>query len=725
MSAKLGLVAVLAICILTMSCKSIPVENNSPIINPLLHNTINIYGDEGNNLYQLLLSSQYKVNRYENIDKALEGTLNGQRLLILAKNYPEEKTVLPEGFYDKSKEKNLKVYVEFPDRLSTGITGDIKSTEKERLVVTSDFFGEHLKPLSILDAGLYNYIDVPERASHLKGAKVAGFKKAVYGLENTPNFPILFEDGDVLVSTTKLSDFNKSRYSPNYAWRNAIGGILTHLGIGINEEAIQWEPIVRPTFDASTAISKEDYRTAVNRGAEWYDKAKFLIHPEWKDYWRGIDTLKLPVGPPMDLSLPSGDGSLGVMEGHYSFINPDGSQQYRYWLRADCVAETAMTLATANGIKRNSKYLETATNLMDFVYNSETFKTAQSKDPSQSSYGLIGWADTNKARYYGDDNARVILGSVLASQTMMNPKWDKQILELILANFRTSGYKGFRKGALNGKDIDETTWQVLMERDLENIAPHYESWIWATYLWLYDKTGYKPLLDKAKSAISITMENYPTNWLWTNGLQQERARMILPLAWLVRAEDTQQHRDWLHLICDDLLEHQVDSGAFREELGIGGNGRYGAPKTNENYGTSEAPIIHFNGDPVADMLYTTNFAFFALNEAAQATQEPKYLTAMDKLADFLVRIQSTSTGRADLDGCWFRAFDYEDWEYYGSNADHGWGAWGTLTGWTQSFITTTLALKLENTSYWEKTKESTVGTEIEEVWQQMLPGIAP
>lgn len=724
MSAKLGLLAVMALNILTMSCKAISADNNTSIVNPLQNNTINIYCDEDNNLYQLLLSSEYEVKRYENIDKALDGTLNGQRLLIFAKNYPDQKTVLPASFYKKAKEKKLKVYVEFPDRLSTEATGEIKSTEKERLVVTSDFFGEHLKPLTILDAGLYKYVNVPARASHLNGAKVAGFKTAVYGLENTPNSPILFEDGDVLVSTTKLSDFNKSRYSPHNAWRNAIGGILSHLDIDIKEKAIQWEPIVRPTFDASTAISLDDYRTAVDRGAEWYDKARFLIHPEWKDQWRSIDTLKLPVGPPMDLSLPSGDGSLGVMEGHYSYINPDGSQQYRYWLRADCVAETAMTLATANGIKQNSKYLETATNLMDFVYNSETFKTTSSMDPKQSSYGLIGWADTNKHRYYGDDNARVILGSVLAAQTMMNPKWDKQILELILANFRTSGYKGFRKGALNGKDIDQTTWQVLMERDLENIAPHYESWIWATYLWLYDKTGYTPLLDKAKRAISITMENYPANWLWTNGLQQERARMILPLAWLVRAEDTKQHRDWLHLICDDLLEHQVDSGAFREELGIGDNGRYGAPKSNESYGHAEAPVIHINGDPVADMLYTTNFAFFALNEAAQATQEQRYLTAIDKLADFLVRIQSTSTGRADLDGCWFRAFDFEDWEYYGSNADHGWGAWGTLTGWTQSFITTTLALKLENTSYWEKTKKSTVGTEIEEVWQQMLPGIA-
>ena len=140
-------------------------------------------------------------------------------------------------------------------------------------------------------------------------------------------------------------------------------------------------------------------------------------------------------------------------------------------------------------------------------------------------------------------------------------------------------------------------------------------------------------------------------------------------------------------------------------------------------GRTEAPLIHFNGDPVADMLYTTNFAFFALNEAAQATQNPKYLEAVDKLADFLIRIQSTSSGRADLDGCWFRSFDYENWEYYGSNADHGWGAWGTLTGWTQSFITTTLALKLENTSYWDKTKESTVGNQVEEVWQQMLKGV--
>jgi len=713
-----GLISILFL--VAISCKT--AFKSTGLLGSKGNNTVSIYCDEENDLYQLLKIREQSCTHYDDISEALEACPANEILLILAKNYPQQKTVLPKDFYKKAREKNLIVYVEFPDRLQSGKTGEIKPTEKERFVVTSALLGEKHK-LDILDAGLFSYVEVKDRKSHIThivGAKVAGFKKAVYGLKETPNFPILFEDGDVLVSTTKLSDFKKSRYSPYGTSQNIIGRVLSHLSISMDEGTIEWEPIVKPTFNSNDILSENAYQNAIDRGTEWYIKSRFLIHPEWKEHWKSIDIKSPPVGPPMNLSLPSGDGSLGVMEGHYSYINPDGSQQYRYWLRADCVAETAMTFAITNSIKENSQYSEISNNLMDFLFNTETFKTANSKNPSKSSFGLVGWADTHKNMYYGDDNARIIIGSILVSQTLGNNNWDKQIVELIMANFRTSGKKGFRKGALTGPNIDETSWQVLMERDLENIAPHYESWLWATYLWLYDKTDYKPLLDKAKKAIEITMINYPDNWIWTNGLQQERARMILPLAWLVRAEDTQQNRDWLNLICDDLLESQVECGAFQEELGIGSNGKYGAPKSNANYGTTEAPLIQSNGDPVADMLYTTNFAFFALNEAAQATQNPKYLEAVDKLADFLIRIQSASSGRADLDGCWFRGFEYENWEYYGSNADHGWGAWGTLTGWTQSFITTTLALKMQETSYWELTKKSTIGDNFDEILKNML-----
>lgn len=686
-------------------------------------NEVIFYCDEDNDLYQLLKSAGKDCQNYSEIEEALRQCEPNGVLLILAREYPLKKTILPESFYDIVEEKNLKVYVEFPDRLMSEKTGEIGSTRKERLVVSSDFFGGKAQPMTILDAGLFAYVDLSDRMSHLRGGNVAGFDKAVYGFEGIHDFPVLFEEKQVLVSATKLSDFNESRYSPIHGWKNAISGILSFLAIDLDSTKLKWDPIVKPAYAKGERLREDAYPVAVKRGVEWYFKGRFLIHPDWKAQWQKIDTLALPVGPPMDLSLPSGDGSLGIMEGHYSYINPDGSQPYRYWLRADCTAEAAMAIAMGSD-SSDAKNLKVSENLLDLIFNTDAFKTPTSKDPGMTSYGLTGWANTRKARYYGDDNARVLLGAIMASQRLRTTKWDRQIVELILANFRTSGEKGFRGNALTGDTLDKTTWQQLMKSQLENTAPHYESWLWAMYLWLYDKAEYPALLAKAKKAIRITMDGYPDKWKWANGIQQERARMILPLAWLVRVEDTEEHRSWLNLVCNDLLNNQVASGAIREELGSNDQGKYGAPTSNDKYGTNEAPLIHTNGDPVADMLYTSNFAFFSLNEAAQATGDAKLKDAVHRLGDFLVRIQSTSKGRADLDGCWFRAFDYNHWEFYGSNADHGWGAWGTITGWTQSFIVTTLALTHNETSYWDTTQGTSIGSGIEASWSLMLPGVA-
>ncbi|MBM1108226.1 hypothetical protein JQC67_18885 [Aurantibacter crassamenti] len=682
-----------------------------------------IVANQNNDLLKVLSKTELVYTVFEDVHTAMNEIPEHGKLMVLAQQYPEEKTVLPSDFYQKATTKKLKVYVEFPEYLNAEESGKIFATKKERLVVTSEAFGQHLPEMSILDAGLFSYVSLSDRASLLQGAKVAGFKSAVYGLNKTEHFPVLFEQDNILVATTKLSNIIQGRYSPIKEWNVVIGHVLSYLIDDFDATTVQWDPMVKPTYSKEQKLPENAYQLAIDRGGQWYEKGRFLIHPDWKNDWEAIDTLALPVGPPMNLNRPSGDGSLGVMEGHYSYINPDGSQPYRYWLRADCVAETAMTMAMANTVQERKGNVHTAENLMDFLFNTDTFKTEDSKNPDRASYGLIGWADTNPHKYYGDDNARVILGGLLAAEVLDNKKWDASLKKLILANFRTTGKTGFRGNALNGIKMEPEGWRTLNNGELINPAPHYESWLWATYIWLYDKTGYKPLLDKAKRAIASTMAAYPNKWIWTNGLQQERSRMILPLAWLVRVENTQQHQKWLKLLCDDLLEFQVSSGALREVLGNQQQGKYGASKSNEAYGTSEAPVIFSNGDPVADMLYTSNFALFSLNEAAQVTQDVSYLEAVDKLSDFLVRIQSTSSGRADLDGAWFRAFDYENWEYYGSNADHGWGAWGTLTGWTQSFITTTLALKLENTSYWDKTKNSSVGSDFNQLKKTMLPGL--
>ena len=42
---------------------------------------------------------------------------------------------------------------------------------------------------------------------------------------------------------------------------------------------------------------------------------------------------------------------------------------------------------------------------------------------------------------------------------------------------------------------------------------------------------------------------------------------------------------------------------------------------------------------MADLLYTCNFAFLGLHEAAAVTGDVRYQRMEDKLADFLLRIQ--------------------------------------------------------------------------------------
>ena len=63
---------------------------------------------------------------------------------------------------------------------------------------------------------------------------------------------------------------------------------------------------------------------------------------------------------------------------------------------------------------------------------------------------------------------------------------------------------------------------------------------------------------------------------------------------------------------------------------------FAPPKSNEAYGKDEAPLIQQNGDPLADLLYTTNFAFLGLHEAAAATGDAFYADAEDKLGEIFV-----------------------------------------------------------------------------------------
>jgi len=91
------------------------------------------------------------------------------------------------------------------------------------------------------------------------------------------------------------------------------------------------------------------------------------------------------------------------------------------------------------------------------------------------------------------------------------------------------------------------------------------------------------------------------------------------------------------------------------------------------------------------------------------------------LADFLIRIQVKSETLPELDGGWFRAFDYEKWEYWGANADAGWGAWSIEVGWTQAWIPTTLALCVMDANLWDLSRNSRVNKHFHKVLSEMIP----
>lgn len=653
-----------------------------------------------NDLVNLLEKERFKIIRGDSVSKTLESAKPGSAVILVSNEYPEKPQILSEKDLGTIKEKGLRVFAEFAN-IESG-DHELKEIGVERVVVTEPI-GDNLKPMDLLTINRAVYIKTEADDPMMVIARVAGFDTAVYGLEDTPYDPLVFKDGENLwISTSKLTDFARLRFMPESKWKPFWENILSEL-TGNEVTFKEWPKMIAPAYSEKEKLPKTARSEAIQKGIEWFYNGHFLIHQDWKESWimKYIGDGTMPVGPELPEDAPNGDGSLGVLEGHCSAIYKDGRQAYRYWIRDDIQGEASMAFAIAGEVLNNQEYKAVAERLSDYSF--KEFQDGPRSDPNSPTYGLLGWAYTHKWVYYGDDNARSILGSILAGKVLGTDKWKKNLDAAIEANLNTTGKNGFRGPRLHEQDIQANGLEYYQNGELINPHPHFESWLWACYLWQYANTGDKKYLETAEKGISLTMAAYPDGWSWTNGIQQERARMVLPLAWLYRVSPTEDHKAWIDRITTDIAKNQVECGAIREELGDPSKGSFGAERSNADYGRNEAPLIFRNGDPVADMLYTSNFAVFALNEAACATGDPRIRKMADDLGEFLVRIQARSEKRKNVDGAWFRAFNYRDWDYWASNADAGWGAQSTLTGWIQSWIITTLALMEKGTSYWDIT----------------------
>ena len=444
-------------------------------------------------------------------------------MLILADGYPAKQTVLPADFYDRARQKHLHVYVEYPSAIpGTELRDPPRTTTWERGVIASDFFGADLPKLRIIAPHDCHYLLATAANPSIVVGRVAGFDTAVYGLAKESH-PLLFdsEDGHFLFAMTKLSQYATARYAPVVDWDVIWTTILRKLD-PVCKCPLSDVATVHPAFLEKQKTPPTLERDTFDRAAAFYTHARLLIDAKRQAavhrlLYAGSENCE----PPKD--DVEGDGTLGMLEGYGSQIRFDGSQPQRTPIRSDCNAEAAMVLAMA-GDTRNGKI---ASNLLDYVFGPEMESMGRS-DPKHPAYGMIAWGAISPAwaiGNYGDDDARVILSTILASASQKSDRWNEPVMRALLANLRTTGTQGFRGDRVDIGPLEQFGWKHFHDAATVNPAPHFESYLWACNLWAYRATGEIEFVNKTTNAMRITMDAYAQKkWRWMDNI--ERARML-------------------------------------------------------------------------------------------------------------------------------------------------------------------------------------------------------
>ncbi|MDD4816387.1 MAG: hypothetical protein PHI85_00265 [Victivallaceae bacterium] len=603
---------------------------------------------------------------------ALRTAKAGDGVAVLCDEYPAPRRI--SANWKAAAQNGVRLFLEFPRTLDgVEFATGISEPGFERTVTTDNNCG--LEKCTILaQHGAYLREVKTPVTPLLAQARVAGYRTAVFGLPEKM-FPVLFRHPQypsVLVANANFSKFITARFTPQPDWAKVIRFIISFLApdAGLPKNP-QWTMAVRPVKSAGESISAADELAAFKRNVEFISGALLANYH---------------------------NTGLLIDEGYSAKIDHLGRQMRRQLTRGDCTGEVAMVFALDYKMTGNIQSRDFAIRLLDFLFTSDTLICLDKKSPV---YGQLKFFEHTPA-YYGDDNFRAIIGAALSAKLLGVKRWNKPILRNLHSVLNTTGKLGFRRDRLDwpssfsdGKDL-----AFYQNEDFVLLRPHAQAYLFSGFMLGWKLTGEQKFLDYAKSAIAIMMKAYPKVH-WTNGLSQEIARMLLPLAWLLRIEDTPEHREWLDRVAADVEKLSQPCGAIAETMGDLSMGDYPSPQSNEAYGTTEAALIQENGDPACDLLYTTNYAMIGLHEAAAASGSAKYAQMADKLAKFLCRIQVKSEQQPYLDGAWMRGFDWNLWDYYGSSADAGWGAWCIESGWTNNWIAATLALRKLNRSLWE------------------------
>ena len=452
-----------------------------------------------NDLYVALGKAHYP--RFETPLAAIQNAAAGSAVLLLADGYPARQTALDLAGFNLAEQKGVRVFIEYPAALPGLELAPPRTTIWERLVVASEKFAPALPKLRILAAHDCQFVPVSgSLPADLVVARVAGYDTAMYGLPEKDVFPILFElpARKLIVATTSLSRFVTGRYAPDRDWPVVWGRILSALDPQ-HLHPLDFAAVVKPAYSAIASLPRRFERRAFAEAAGWFANSHLLVHPSERATLYEALAANGETTAPARFDAPQGDGSLGIMEGYASGIFCDGNQPRRLPLRADCNVESAMVLALDGRFNGHPQRALIASNLLDFVYFNSGMCQGPRADPQHGAFGLIGWGDIAPAwlvANYGDDDARAMFATAVAAACLKTDRWDERLMRALLANLRTTGKLGFRTDRLDLPALEKNGWKTYYHGSPVNYSPHFESYLWACYLWAWQQTGFRPFLDR-------------------------------------------------------------------------------------------------------------------------------------------------------------------------------------------------------------------------------------
>lgn len=445
-----------------------------------------------------------------------------------------------------------------------------------------------------------------------------------------------WQDKSTLVSSIRLCNFKRARFSPRAKWYSLISSIVSFLA-GERIEPDFGTPVC--TYRKINVNSVADTTDTVRRGINWI----------------------------MDAGILKNGGRGGAHEGYNNRISArTGDQLKNTNIRTDCTCEIGGALLLDSFITGNDASKTAASHLFKFAFDWMQVKDGEHR-------GMLRWSEAAWETCFQDDAARAIIPLLLCQHFDRDVPYLENIIEALDYMLDTTGEDGIRADCTEIIGFGQDTREKLKKAGSGNPCAHFNSYYHAALLLAYRLCGKKEYLTYAERGLSTLMSHYPNTRRETSETE-ECCRLVFPLAVLYGVTGKAEHYSWLRRVVDDLGARLHPAGGYAEwDTG------YAANCARNHKG--ECALLANNGDPVADLLYSNNWLPLGFSYAYIVTGEKRFLELWCAHSSFICSAQIYSEDKR-LSGAWARCFDMDAREIYGMPHDAGWGPCCIESGWT-------------------------------------------